>query len=524
MKFRRASGILLHTTSLPSPFGIGDLGPKAFEFVDFLRRAKQTYWQILPLGQTGYGNSPYGCYSAFAGNIYLISPEKLVEDGFLSEPSAVASGLTQALDKPDSIYTDLQPPAAAGGSDRNVNYGQAIDLKIPLLRKAFEAFRQTTDETFVVKFHQFCDENAFWLEDYSLYRAITLTNNYASWSDWDKGLKLRESDALEKARGKLDDEIFAQKFYQFTFFRQWEALKAYANEKGVKIIGDIPIYLTSDSCDVWCNQHQFKLNDNGKPSVVSGVPPDAFSSTGQLWGSPIYDWDKMRNDGFKWWIERVKFNLAMFDIVRIDHFIGFIRAWEVPAQDKTAENGQWISVPGHDLFSTLRYVLNELPLIAEDLGEVTPEVENLRDSFGLSGMRILQFAFGGDAKNTHLPHNYVQNSVVYTGTHDNDTVVGWYNARKRKKRGQPADATLEHCLKYLETDGKEIHWKFIRSALASVADIAVVPMQDILGLDNDARMNLPASMGENWVWRCRENDFSDENAARLRELNDLYGR
>lgn len=504
MKFLRASGVLLHITSLPSEFGIGDLGPKAFEFVDFLTRAKQKYWQILPVGQTGYGNSPYSCYSAFAGNIYLISPEKLVEDGFLSEPEAVATGFPDSTDK--------------------VDYGRAIDFKTRLLRSAFETFRQTADETVIGDFHHFCNTNAFWLEDYSLYRAISLANNHAQWTEWDENLKNREPEALENKRRELDDEVFAQKFYQFTFFRQWNALKKYANEKGISIIGDIPIYVTSDSCDVWCNQTQFKLNDYGRPAVVAGVPPDAFSNTGQLWGFPIYDWDKMRNEGFSWWVERIKFNLAMFDIARIDHFIGFTRAWEVPAADKTAVNGQWVAVPGRDLFSTLNHVLGGLPLIAEDLGEVTPEVEDLRDSFGLPGMRILQFAFGGDAKNLHMPHNYIQNSVVYTGTHDNDTVVGWYKARKKGKRGQPPDTTLEHCLKYLRSDGKNIHWDFITAALASVADTAIIPMQDVLGLDNTARMNLPASMDENWVWRCVESDLSEESASRLAELNDLYGR
>jgi len=524
MKFPRASGILLHITSLPSPFRIGDFGPKAFEFVDFLVRAKQSYWQILPLGQTGYGNSPYGCYSAFAGNIYLISPEKLVNDGLLSEPSAVAGGLTSSSDRPDVTKDKFPPSATADSSDRRVDYGGAIDFKLPLFKKAFEAFRQTTDESLIDGFHKFCDENVFWLDDYSLFQALRLRNHYAAWTDWDDGLKFRRPDALEIARKELGDEVFAQKFYQFVFFKQWYELKEYANFKNVKIIGDIPIYLTTDSCDVWCNQDQFKLNGNGQPSVVAGVPPDAFSSTGQLWGSPIYDWDKMRNGGFKWWIERVRFNLAMFDIARIDHFIGFIRAWEVPGGDATAENGKWVSVPGHDLVLTLEYALGDLPLIAEDLGSVTREVEHLRDTFEIPGMRVLQFAFGGDVRNTHMPHNYIQNSVACTGTHDSDTVVGWYNARKRKKRGQPMDAALEHCLKYLGTGSKEIHWDFIKTAIASVADIAIIPMQDLLGLDNSARMNLPASMGENWVWRCRESDFSYEIADRLSELSGMFGR
>ncbi len=523
MKFPRASGILLHITSLPSPFGIGDFGPEAFKFVDFLVRAKQAYWQILPLGQTGYGNSPYGCYSAFAGNIYLISPEKF---GFLPEPPALAGDLTWSLEKPDSMYADLQPPANAGGSDKHatdtVDYGRAIDLKLRILKKAFEAFRNTNDETLIRKFHEFCDANAFWLEDYSLFQAIRLQNNYAAWTDWEKGLKFRDPQALENARKELDDEVFAQKFYQFVFLKQWYELKDYANANGVKMVGDIPIYLTTDSCDVWCNQDQFKLNADGRPTVVAGVPPDAFSSTGQLWGSPIYDWDKMRNSGFKWWIERVRFNLQMFDIARIDHFIGFAKAWEVPGGDATAENGQWISVPGHDLFSTLRYALGDLPLIAEDLGSVTSEVESLRDSFEIPGMRVLQFAFGGDTRNLHMPHNYIQNSVVYTGTHDSDTVVGWYKLRTKKRKDQSGEA--DFCRRYFQTSGKEIHWAFIRAALASVSDIAIIPMQDLLGMDNSARMNLPASMGENWIWRAAEGDFSDEIVDRLSRMCGMFGR
>ena len=511
----------MHITSLPSPFGIGDFGDTAFRFVDYLESAGQKYWQILPLGQTGYGNSPYGCYSAFAGNVYLVSPEKLIENGLLSVPGAIATGFSNADGKNPVAIAPGTDPAQTSDSDK-IDYGMAIDFKNDLLSKAFENFKETRDETLISDFHRFCDENAFWLEDYSLYQALKLKNNYASWIDWDEGLKFREPEALKTARHELDDKTFAQKFYQFVFFKQWNELKSYANEKGVKIIGDIPIYLTSDSCDVWCNQDQFKLDAEGKPTVVAGVPPDSFSSTGQLWGSPIYDWDKMRSGGFKWWTERIRFNLSMFDIARIDHFIGLTRAWEVPAKDKTAQNGEWVSVPGQDLFSTLRYALGDFALIAEDLGEVTNEVERLRDDFGLPGMRILQFAFGGDSNNLHMPHNFVQNAVVYTGTHDSDTVVGWYKARARKRKDQSGEA--EFCRRYLQSNGKEIHWDFIRAALASVADIAIVPMQDLLGLDNSARMNTPGSMDENWAWRAKENDFSEDIAFKLREMTELFNR
>ena len=501
MKFLRASGILLHITSLPSPFGIGDLGPQAFEFVDLLLKAKQKYWQILPLGQTGYGNSPYQCYSAYAGNIYLISLEKLMDDGFLSS-------------------ADLEN-APRGNADR-VDFEAAAGFKLPLLRKAFENFRHTSDEKIIGEFHSFCDTNGYWLEDYALFQALRSAIDDASWLDWDEPLKLRQADALETAKSDLDEEVFAQKFYQFVFFGQWFALKSYANSKGILIIGDIPIYVAFNSSDVWCGQDNFKLNDDGSPAVAAGVPPDYFSKTGQLWGNPIYNWEKMRAEGFGWWVSRLRFNLALFDIARLDHFIGFTRAWEVPGKDKTAEHGRWVSVPGYDLFSTFRYALGDLPLLAEDLGDLTPEVENLRDTFGLPGMRILQFAFGGDAKNSHLPHNYVQNTVVYTGTHDNDTVVGWFKSKKKCKKG--TDTSLEHCSKYMRIDSKGIHWEFIRTALASVADIAIMPMQDILGLDNKARMNVPATSAGNWSWRYKDGDLTDSIILRLAEMNELYDR
>lgn len=502
MKFQRGSGILLHITSLPSRFGIGDLGPKAFDFVDYLERSGQRYWQILPLSQTGYGDSPYSSFSAFAGNINLISLEKLVEDNLLQEQDLEGA-------------VDFDPDRA--------DYGKAIEYKTPLLWKAFENFRAAADHETVASFHKFCDKNAFWLDDYAIYRAVKLRKFNGSWNEWDESLKLRQPHAIDAARKELDEECFAQKFYQFIFFKQWQAVKAYANEKQIKIIGDIPIYVAFDSCDVWCNQERFKLNPDGTPKFSAGVPPDAFSNTGQLWGTPVYDWERMRNEGFGWWIERVRANLRMFDIVRIDHFIGFMRAWEVPGEDDTAVNGKWIDVPGQDLFTTLQYALGELPLIAEDLGEVTPEVEKLRDSFHLPGMRILQFAFGGGAGNIHLPHNFIQNTIAYTGTHDNDTVVGWYKERKKANR-KHKDQTLAHCNAYLRTNGKEIHWAFIRETLASVSDIAIIPMQDLLGLDNGARMNLPASTDGNWAWRVRDDGISDELGSRLREMCEFYGR
>lgn len=495
MHFPRGSGILLHITSLPSPYGIGDFGPKALEFVDFLEKAGQKYWQVLPLGQTGWGNSPYSSYSAFAGNVNLISPENM-----------------------------SAPPYRGRYDERRVDYGAAIEFKRPLLRKAFESFRKTNDPPLIDEFHGFCDRNGFWLEDYSLYQALRTESGGKPWTEWDGPLKLRQPDALNEARRRLDDDCFAEKFYQFEFFRQWAAVRKYANEKGILMIGDIPIYLAFDSCDVWCNREKFKLNEDGSPAFVAGVPPDYFSSTGQLWGVPVYDWERLRADGFQWWTERLRANMRLFDIVRIDHFIGFTRAWEVPGDAKTAENGHWQPVPGRELFATLRNALGDLPLIAEDLGEVTNEVEELRDWFGIPGMRILQFAFGGDATNPHLPHNYVPNTVVYTGTHDNDTIVGWYTEQKKQNRGRKKNEVLARCLRYLQSDGREINRDFIREAYSSVADIAVIPMQDVLGLDNSARMNTPSSTDGNWEWRCAEVDFSDDNGERLRELAELFNR
>jgi len=501
MLLPRASGILLHPTSLPSPFGIGDFGGKAFEFVDFLKNTDQRHWQMLPLNQTGYGDSPYSSFSAFAGNIYLISPEKLVEHGVLSD---------------EDIQNPPEFPA-----DR-VDYGAAIDYKLGILRSAFDNFKNTSDEAVAAEFHKFCDENGFWLEDYALFRALKLALDHRPWWEWDEPLTKREPEAIIAARKEHDDEIFAQKFYQFEFFRQLGALKAHANENGVTLIGDMAIYISRDSADIWCNPAEFKLNDDLSPTVVSGVPPDAFSPTGQLWGNPIYDWDRMRTNGYRWWITRFAAMLRMFDVIRIDHFIGFTRAWEVPGGDRTAEKGQWADVPGKELFTLLQRALGDIPMIVEDLGEVTAEVEELRDSFELPGMKILQFAFGGGSDNIHRPHNYDRNCVVYTGTHDSDTVRGWYKARTRKKGGNPEEA--DFCRRYLQTDGKEIHWDFIRAALASVANTAIIPLQDVLGLDNRARMNIPATNEGNWQWRAKDGQIRPEMVDRLRELTELYGR
>ncbi len=485
----------MHPTSLPNDFGIGDFGRSAYEFVDFLERSKQTYWQILPLGPTGYGDSPYQSFSAFAGNTNLISPEMLVEDKLLSEDDL--------NEKPDFPKT-------------KVDYGKVIEWKNDLLKRAYSNFRVRANSNMRNSFQTFIQEVAEWLNDYALFRTIKLSQEQKNWLEWDAPLRMRQEDALREVRHELFEEIQEQKFYQFIFFKQWMRLKNYANGKGIKIIGDLPIFVSFDSADVWCNPQEFKLNEDLTPKVVAGVPPDYFSKTGQLWGNPIYDWEKMKSGGFSWWVSRVRFALTMADILRIDHFRGFGAAWEVPGEDKTAENGTWVNVPGKYLFQTLKNELIDLPLMAEDLGEITPDVEELRDGFGFPGMRILQFGFGGDSGSSYLPHNFIKNCVAYTGTHDNDTTVGWFDSLKKKDR--------KFCLKYLGSNGREIHWDFIRAIWSSVANTAITPMQDVLGLDNDARMNLPASKSGNWNWRCVDGYFSEEIVPRLKELTEIYGR
>jgi 4-alpha-glucanotransferase len=504
MKFPRASGILLHPTSLPSAYGVGDLGAEAYKFVDFLHDTKQAYWQILPLGPTGYGDSPYQCFSAFAGNTNLISPELLVEDGLLY---------------PKEIN---EKPAFPIG---RVDFGLLYEWKNHILALAFERFRRNAD--LQAEFEAFSIAESFWLDDYALFRAIKKFQDQKMWLEWDEPLRLRDPKALKKAEEELYIEIQAQKFQQWLFFRQWFSLKRYCESKNIRIVGDIPIFVALDSADVWCNPDQFKLNADRTPKVVAGVPPDYYSATGQLWGNPIYNWEEMQKDGFSWWISRVRATLRLVDIVRIDHFRGFAATWEVPGGDKTAINGQWVKAPGKELFTRLKEVFGELPFWAEDLGFITPDVEELRDSFGFPGMRILQFAFSGDAKNRDLPHNYIRNCVAYTGTHDNDTTVGWFLSKPGEgstRAQEQIRKEREFCLKYLNSDGKQIHWDFIRAVWASVADTAIVPMQDVLGLGTEARMNLPASTSGNWTWQCKQGDFSEEISQRLGELTEIYGR
>jgi 4-alpha-glucanotransferase len=502
MSFKRASGILLHITSLPGDFGIGDFGRMAYAVVDFLAASKQALWQILPLTPTGFGDSPYQSYSAFAGNTYMISPEKLLQEGLLSNDDLA--------DIPEFSV------------DR-VDFNAVIKFKTEILGKAFHNFKHSTNAHQRMEFETFCSYARRWLNDYALFRALMKAHNDSAWNTWPRELALRDEAALVVARKELHDEIEAQKFYQYLFFKQWFQLKAYCAEKRVKIVGDMPIFVAHNSSDVWANPQLFKLKENGAPVVVAGVPPDYFSEDGQLWGNPIYNWEAMGETNFQWWIERLRETLKLVDLVRIDHFRGFAASWEVPAEDKTARNGKWVEVPGRDLFETLQQTFEELPVFAEDLGVITPDVEKLRDDFNLPGMKVLQFGLGGDAGNTYLPHHYTRNTVVYTGTHDNDTVVGWYESRKENKEAY-AKRELNFCLKYLNSTGEEIHWDFTRAALSSVADMAIIQLQDLLGLDTNARMNLPATEEGNWNWRVRASMLTREVSERLREMTELYSR
>ena len=506
MTFARASGILLHPTSLPGPHGIGDLGEEAYRFADFLSASGQSLWQVLPLGPTGYGDSPYACYSAFAGNTLLVSPGRLHKENLISE----------------SDLAGLPPLPEA-----TIDFRAAHERKDAILAKAFATYQRITDNEFRSEFETFAEQNAAWLDDYALFRALKTAHVGKPWYEWERSLVRRAPAALARAKTELHEQIEEQKFSQFIFFRQWSELKSYCNRRGIQIIGDIPIFVAHDSADVWTNPEQFKLNPDGSPIVVAGVPPDYFSETGQYWGNPLFNWDHMLADGFRWWIERVRAALETVDIARIDHFRGFAACWEIPGSDKTAERGRWVEAPGRQLFNAIRNALGQLPIIAEDLGVITPDVESLRDEFNFPGMRILQFAFSSDKKNIDLPHNYHQNVVVYTGTHDNDTTVGWFNSGAGEGSTRTAaqiECERQFCMKYLKTEGKEIHWQFIRAVLASVANTAIVPLQDVLGLGSEARMNLPNSTAGNWLWRFRAGDLSEKLSARLRELTDLYGR
>lgn len=493
MAFKRSSGILLHPTSLPGPYGIGDLGPQAYRFVDWLESTGCKLWQILPLGPTGYGDSPYQCFSAFAGNPYLISPDDLLAEGLVTQQEA-------------DVLKDL--PAS------HVDFGLFIPRKLDLLLKAFHRF-QSSPAALQQAFDQFCAENAYWLDDFALFMALKESNGGGAWNGWDEALRARKKSALAKARKELADDILRHSFYQFLFFRQWNKLRTYANEKGIQIMGDIPIFVAYDSADVWANPNLFFLDKAGNPTVVAGVPPDLFSATGQLWGNPLYNWKTHKKDGYAWWLSRVRALLQTVDILRFDHFRGFAGYYEIPASDKTAEFGRWVPGPAEDFFQAVQKELaseDGLPIVAEDLGVITPDVVELLNAFDLPGMKVLQFGFTGP-ENPFLPHNYVPNCVAYTGTHDNNTSLGWY--------ADAPEVEKDFARRYLGVDGHDFAWDLIRATWKSVAIFAIAPMQDVLGLGGEARMNFPSRLGGNWEWRMSEADFREDLAAGLRALNWL---
>jgi 4-alpha-glucanotransferase len=497
MQFERSAGILLHPTSLPGKFGIGDLGSEAYKFIDFLKEAGQTLWQVFPLGPTGYGDSPYQCFSAFAGNPLLISPEKLKEDGFLSD---------------DGFENTIQ-------SDRKrIDYGQAIEYKKSILKKAYINLRNNSNGQ-EKDFEKFCNSHKEWLDDFALFMALKDHHGGAVWSSWEKGLVQRDKKVLADWENKLSDDIQYQKFVQFNFFIQWDSVRKYANEQGIKIIGDMPIFIAYDSSDLWANKELFTVDEEGKLNFVAGVPPDYFSETGQLWGNPLYKWEEMEKDDFLWWRKRFSSLFKLVDIVRIDHFRGFEAYWKIPGGEKTAQKGKWTKAPGEKLFNTLKKHLGELPILAEDLGVITPPVEALRDQFGFPGMKVLQFAFGTKMETKFLPHNFIPNCLVYTGTHDNDTTRAYFEKEKEKDGD-----IFEHAQKYLNYYGNDILSELIRVAYASVANIVIIPMQDILNLGADARMNFPSTTGGNWSWRFTWDQIGENLSKHYSGLAQLYER
>ena len=496
----RAAGILLHPTSLPGPHGVGDLGAAAYRFVDFLAAGRQTLWQIMPLGPVGLGNSPYASSSAFAGSPLLISLDRLAERGW--------------LDADDLSGPDFPP--------ERVEYEAAGQLKQERLRTAFERFRAQASDDDRASLAEFRKRERGWLDDYALFAALK-ERHADAWWDWPEALALREPATLDRARRDLADEVAFQEFVQWVFYAQWGEVRRYANERGIRIVGDIPIFVAQDSVDVWAHRDVFYLDEHGQPTVVAGVPPDYFSPTGQRWGNPLYNWDRLAETGYAWWIDRFRATLELVDLIRIDHFRGFQGYWEVPADEDTALHGRWMPGPGKKFFEAVRVALGELPIVVEDLGDITPDVIELREALGFPGMKVLQFAFGEEAQrdvptgeNPYLPHNYEENCVAYTGTHDNDTTVGWYASREEAER---------HAVRrYLGRNGDDIAWDFIRLALSSVARYAIVPLQDVLQLGSEARMNVPGQPSDNWTWRYREDQIARWHPEALADITATYGR
>ncbi len=496
---KRGSGILLHITSLPSSYGIGDLGPGAYRFVNFLAETDQIYWQILPLNLTcnDFGNSPYNSFSAFAGNPLLISPELMAEDDIL-------------------MKTDIEKhPTFSKG---RVNYGAVTKYKNKILDLAFEKNKDKLAGNH--EFERFCNENSLWLDDCALFISIKKYLNNVDWSKWPEELRDRRESAIKEWEDRLREMILKEKFFQYIFFKQWYSLKNYCNSKNIQIIGDVPIYVNYDSSDVWANPELFKLDKKKKPTFVTGAPPDYFSSTGQLWGHPIYNWDFLKETQYLWWIRRIEHNLKFLHMFRLDHFRGFVGYWKIPANEKTAINGEWVEAPAKDFFNTLFKHFPSLPIIAEDLGFITPDVREIMNLFGFPGMRVLLFAFGEDfPTNPYAPHNYINKCVVYTGTHDNNTIKGWF-----KREASPEDR--KRLFEYIghKVTEKDVHWELIKLVMSSVAEMVIIPMQDILGLGEKARMNLPASSNGNWEWRLTPEQLSPSLIRKLSEMTRIYGR
>lgn len=491
----RAGGILLHPTSLPSPFGIGDLGPTAYRWLEWLARSGCRIWQVLPLGPTGYGDSPYQSFSAMAGNPLLISPQLLVEDGLLETETAERE---------------------SDSGEGSVDFGSVIERKGRLLTQAYAAFERQAGPELRSDFEAFVDRHHDWLDDFALFMALKSVHQGKPWTAWRPELARREPSALAAAAAEQAVSIGQHRFGQFLFFRQWGRLRQKAIELGLRVLGDVPIFVAHDSADVWARPDFFDLQEDGRPRVVAGVPPDYFTATGQLWGNPLYRWGKLAGEGFPWWIRRLSLALELVDAVRLDHFRGFEAHWEVPGDAPTAEVGRWMPGPGAAFFEAVRAALGSLPLVAEDLGVITAPVRALRDRFGLPGMKVLQFAFSEESENEHLPHNYPRRCLAYTGTHDNDTTLGWFGTAPEPER--------EDCLRYLACDAAEIPWEMLRTLWASVANWVIAPLQDFLNLGSRARMNFPGRSQGNWSWRFTESELTDELRARIRELNQIYGR
>ncbi len=499
---KRYAGILLHPTSFPGPYGIGELGKEAFEFVDFLERSGMTAWQVLPLGHTGFGDSPYQPFSAFAGQPLIISLDHLKELGLLHNED----------------FADMPQ-----WNPENISYGEVISFKTNLLHTAYERFTDdaiddsfTADQELMVRFGEFVEKTE-WLRDYALFMAGKDYHEGAPWYLWEDTLKNPNKKERIKWESKLAHEMGYYEFIQFLFFEEWAKLKKYANDKGISIIGDIPIFMAWDSADVWANKKLFQLDTKGYPKVVAGVPPDYFSATGQLWGNPLYNWPEHQKTGYEWWFNRIKCQLQLTDFLRIDHFRGFDQYWAVPYGDTTAENGKWVKAPGDNFFTALEATFGyHMPIIAEDLGEIDHSVVELRDKFGLPGMKVLQFAFENPNENNFLPHNHVKNCVCYTGTHDNDTTLGWYK--------NCFEASRDKLRRYYSTDGNDIDWVMIRACFSSVANMAIVPMQDVLELDSWARFNTPGVGEGNWAWRYKSEQLTKHLSDRLFETAKMYGR